>query len=276
MAYTVHEIEGKRFGHLTAIRFDHNGRGTKKSRYKSFWLCRCDCGKECFVERYNLISGKTRSCGHLRSDNIAMTRGQFRPVDIDEQGKSWILKHYKHTKNEDIKRRYDLTDGWLHRFARANGLKKSPQFMRKCQGGAASAAKESHVKNDSYPPKGYRIPGSEKAGFKPGHKESRWVKARRAKSNSITRTELIKSERVRIKYGYRQRTKLKVDGQTRRRYAQRSYLKSRGYVLLSPKEWVAYYDENTRRCPGIESRRPGDKGYVHWRFLPITEKTNNQ
>lgn len=55
----THDITGERFGHLTAIRFDHKG------KYRTYWLCRCDCGKECFVSRQNLTSGKTQSCGHL-------------------------------------------------------------------------------------------------------------------------------------------------------------------------------------------------------------------
>ena len=275
--YTVHNIEGRRFGCLTAIRYDHCGSGAGKSRYKSYWLCHCDCGKDCFVERYNLISGKTRSCGHLRSNNIAMTRGQFRPVDIDEAGMQWIIQHYKHTKNDEIKARFGLTDGWLHRFARANGLKKSGQFIAKCQRNAAARAHESHVANNTYPPKGYEIPGREKAGYKAGYlkHETKKQKELRISRSAATMREIRTAERARIKYGYGQRTKLRLDGQTGRRYKQRHYLKVLGYILGAPDEWVAYYDDHTRRSLVYERRRPGDKNYASWRFLHISEKANH-
>ena len=274
--YVVHNIEGQRFGCLTAIRFDHGGSGPGKTRYKSYWLCHCDCGKDCFVERYNLISGKTRSCGHLRSNNIAMTRGQFRPVDIDDAGMQWIIPHYKHTKNDEIKARFGLTDGWLHRFARANGLKKSGQFITKCQRNAAARAHESHVANNTYPPKGYEIPGREKAGYKAGYlkHETKKQKELRISRSTATMREIRAAERTRIKYGYRQRTKLRLDGQTGRRYKQRYYLKRLGYILGAPDEWVAYYDENTRRSLTFENRPQDSRHYAYWKFLPISEKTN--
>lgn len=274
--YVVHNIEGQRFGCLTAIRFDHGGSGAGKTRYKSYWLCHCDCGKDCFVERYNLISGKTRSCGHLRSNNIAMTRGQFRPVDIDEAGMQWIIQHYKHTKNDEIKARFGLTDGWLHRFARANGLKKSGQFITKCQRNAAEKAHQSHVANNTYPPKGYEIPGREKAGYRAGYlkHETKKQKELRISRSTATMREIRAAERTRIKYGYRQRTKLRLDGQTGRRYKQRYYLKRLGYILGAPDEWVAYYDENTRRSLTFENRPQDNRHYAYWKFLPISEKTN--
>lgn len=279
MGYTVNEIAGKQFGHLTAIRYDHGGRGTKKSRYKAYWLCRCDCGKECFVERYNLISGKTQSCGHLRSDSIRIHRGGSKRVVLSEKDLRWIIKHYKHTKNQDIKDRFGLTDGWLHRFARENGLKKTTQFVRKCQKGASDAAKVSHTENGTYPPKGYRIPGGEKCGFKPGHKESAKTKEKRIAASSATMKEIRKREKARLWLGLPQKTKLKVEHITRRRAALRYNLRRRGYTVVPryPKAPdIAYWDDATRRSVIIESRKPNDRGYAAFIFLPASEMNNNQ
>ena len=86
--------------------------------------------------------------------------------------------------------------------------------------------------------------------------------------------EIRAAERTRIKYGYRQRTKLRLDGQTGRRYKQRHYLKRLGYILGAPEEWVAYYDENTRRSLTFENRTKDNRHYAYWKFLPISEKTN--
>lgn len=40
--------------------------GTKERK----WLCQCDCGKTISVKQSNLRTGKTRSCGCLKSRNF--------------------------------------------------------------------------------------------------------------------------------------------------------------------------------------------------------------
>lgn len=57
------DIAGRRFGRLTALRRDGIG-----DCWQSKWLCRCDCGREVSVFKNNLMRGRTRSCGCLRSD----------------------------------------------------------------------------------------------------------------------------------------------------------------------------------------------------------------
>lgn len=61
------DLVGKRFGMLVVIRFDHSNNGR-------FWLCKCDCGKECIRNTGNLLSPELHSCGCakniLRFDNI--------------------------------------------------------------------------------------------------------------------------------------------------------------------------------------------------------------
>ena len=60
------DITGRRFGRLTALYRD----GWSNS-WQSMWVCRCDCGKEVRVFKTNLMSGRSRSCGCLKSDLIA-------------------------------------------------------------------------------------------------------------------------------------------------------------------------------------------------------------
>lgn len=271
MSYTVHDVEGQRFGHLTAIRFDHR----TGNRY--YWLCKCDCGKECRVNRYNLISGKTRSCGHLRSNNANMVRGRFHPVNIDDSVKRWIIKNYIHTKNQEIKDRFGLTDGWLHRFARENGLKKSTQFVHKCQREAAAAAKASHLKNGTYPPKGHSIPGSSSNPIQLyTARETKKQKANRIAKSAETMRSIRRSERVRMWTGMPRKTKLilKQTPDTRKRICLRHNLRERGYIVPRGSD-IAYYDENTRRSAKIEGRRPGDKLYCWFDYKPISEMKIN-
>lgn len=67
-----YHLEGKRFGKLTVLKegkriktYDRTGKPTGNRKY---WICKCDCGKEHQVRSASLISGKTRSCGCLYSD----------------------------------------------------------------------------------------------------------------------------------------------------------------------------------------------------------------
>lgn len=56
------DLTGQKFGHLTAIR-------PTKYRNSSgmvMWECSCDCGSHKLVSTYQLTSGGTISCGHIR------------------------------------------------------------------------------------------------------------------------------------------------------------------------------------------------------------------
>ena len=53
------DLTGQRFGILTALRVHDNDKKTK-------WICKCDCGNECSVSVYLLMSGGTKSCGCLK------------------------------------------------------------------------------------------------------------------------------------------------------------------------------------------------------------------
>lgn len=59
------DITGHRFGRLTAIRRDGVG-----DCWQAKWICRCDCGNEVSVFKSNLMSGRTRSCGCLKSETM--------------------------------------------------------------------------------------------------------------------------------------------------------------------------------------------------------------
>lgn len=55
----IKDITGKKFGRLTAIKFDH------RNNTKYYWLFRCDCGKEKVLSTSNIIWGDVKSCGCL-------------------------------------------------------------------------------------------------------------------------------------------------------------------------------------------------------------------
>jgi len=191
-------------------------------------------------------------------------------IVLSQAQEMWLRKHFKNTKNDEIVARFGWSHSTLHRFARKMGLTKTKQFQNKCQQHAAARTNESNRLNGTYPPKGYIIPNSEKYRFKPGHKEKESVKRRRVAKAVETMRQIRKEEKARANWGFRQLTKLRVIAQPRRAATQRHYLRKRGYIVQRG-SMVAYYDDNTNRCPKMESRKMGDKNYIAFTFRQIGE-----
>ena len=59
-------LTGKQFGRLTVVE-----RGENNSTNHVRWICRCVCGNIRLVNGWDLKSGKTTSCGCLRSERVS-------------------------------------------------------------------------------------------------------------------------------------------------------------------------------------------------------------
>ena len=89
---------GLKYGRLTAIK--HSG---KDKRNKHLWLCKCECGNEKIVVSDNLSSGRSNSCGCLKSEFLANSGFQFRGIKNREDA---VLK----VEYSRIKRRHKKID----------------------------------------------------------------------------------------------------------------------------------------------------------------------
>ncbi len=192
--------------------------------------------------------------------------------DLTEKQLAWLQKHFKNTKNAVLAEKLGISESGLHRLARQYGLKKTRQFMRKTQRATSEAAKASHLRHGTYPPKGYRIPRSEEYQFKKGETPvqrlgKRKEAARIAKAVE-SRRQTWKVEHARAVFGLEQKTRLKVRRQPIKKIQARYYLRKRGYII-DDLAFVAYYDENTRRAYKVEARPRRERFYD---FKPITDK----
>lgn len=196
-------------------------------------------------------------------------------ITMTPQQEAWMRKHFKHTPNDEIVARFGWSHSTMHRFARQLGLTKSRDYMRKCQEYTAARAHESHLRNGTYPKKGYIIPNSEASRFRKGEKPvdrfGKRKEARRIEKLTATRRQLIKEERARISFGIPQRTKLRLIKQPQKVISQRYFLRKHGYHIERG-SMIAYYDDQTDRCPKIEARTRGDRNYVAWQFLQKPSK----
>ena len=67
------DIEGQRFGRLTAVQFLRLQ--MRANGYRSaIWLCRCECGNSAEVDGNKLRSGHTQSCGCLQKERTSAAR----------------------------------------------------------------------------------------------------------------------------------------------------------------------------------------------------------
>lgn len=58
------DITGQRAGRWTVLALAYTTKG------RTYWLCRCDCGTEGLVDRSNLRSGQSQSCGCIGLEAI--------------------------------------------------------------------------------------------------------------------------------------------------------------------------------------------------------------
>lgn len=190
-------------------------------------------------------------------------------IILTEEQEQWLAKHFKNTKNAEVAKQLGVSETTLHRMARARGLKKTPQFIKKCNKAMIEAAHRSHKLNGTYPPKGYAIPGREKTQFKlgePRKKLSPKREAERYRKCVAARKETFKLERARVTFGLPQETKLKVKRQPRAKIELRFYLKKKGYIVDDVAR-IAYYTDATNRGTRIENKRQ-----PWYKFKPFNER----
>lgn len=67
----VRDISGNRYGKLVVIEFSH----ISEDRKRTYWKCKCDCGKEIITRGDGLKSGHTSSCGCYNKEIVSKTKG---------------------------------------------------------------------------------------------------------------------------------------------------------------------------------------------------------
>ena len=191
-------------------------------------------------------------------------------IILSDKEIAYLVKHFKHTKNTELAAKLNIGERSVVRLARKLGLTKTPQFIHKCQREMTDAAHASHLRNGTYPPKGFIIPKSEEGRFKKGvtpeQRLGKHKNAERIRKAAESRAKTWKRERALATFGLPQRTKLRVIPQPKKKVELRYYLKRCGYIVDDVAR-VAYYDENTRRGKRIE-----EKPQRWYKFRPIEER----
>lgn len=64
-----YDLTGEKFGKLTARRIDRdrmNAEKELKGRWKTYWICECQCGNFKSISYHCLSTGATKSCGCIK------------------------------------------------------------------------------------------------------------------------------------------------------------------------------------------------------------------
>ena len=183
--------------------------------------------------------------------------GKTEKIMLTPEQERWLVAHFRHTTNPEIARRLGISETTMHRFARELGLTKSRQHMRKTQRNAADKAKASHLRNGTYPPKGYIIPRSEEFRFKAGvtsvERLGKRRERKRIERSAESRRKTFREEKARALFGVPRRTGLRVVREPRGKTCQRWYLRKRGYII-DEANLIAYWTDETRRATILEKR----------------------
>lgn len=120
------------------------------------------------------IFGTTPGAVAQKCNDIGIKRGrQPNAICLTYNQELWLKLNFPHIANSICALFLGISLRSVVRQARKLGLQKTPQFMKEAQAHTARKAKESHLRNGTYPPKGFIIPGSEAFRFKPGHAPTR-------------------------------------------------------------------------------------------------------
>ena len=177
---------------------------------------------------------------------------------------AWFIRHYKHTKNDEICAKLGISTSYLHILARRHGLKKTKQFMKKCQAAAVVAAKIA-VENEDGDAKALRAENASKNSEKGRFQKGKWalanktetelaaINAKRAESWKKTRRD----DEVRLNWGYEQETKfqyarLQDKHQNQCLMQLRHNLRKCGYEIPQRSGMVVYIVATTKRSPKRE------------------------
>lgn len=176
-------------------------------------------------------------------------------TELSDEQRRWLMEHFADTKNEECALWCGCSPRTIVRLAKSMGLAKSREFMvasrRKGQElaaimnrGEGNRGKENLLR---YGPR-YQFQKGITSLQRIGEERER----ERVRKAHETRNKTIASERVRIKWGFEQKTRLRLVRQPKQWISYRNTMKRRGYIASRGSREI-YYNETTNRSAAVEN-----------------------
>lgn len=177
--------------------------------------------------------------------------------DLTPEQLVWFRENFDHTKNQELADALGTSLRCITRMARELGLWKTKEFVTAMQRNASEhGARATRLMGGNSGAANLQKYGKA-TRFKPGtsQKDRMSAEAFAEMHHRIgeSRKETFRKERVRVNWGFEQRTKLRVVKCPKEKVSLRSSLRKRGYEIARASN-EAVITETTRRCRQMEAR----------------------
>ena len=135
--------------------------------------------------------GRPKQACYVKAHQLGLpAKKNPKQIQLSTSDMLWLKNNYPHMRTEICAMKLGISLRSCIRLARKLGVEKTEQFMRDRQAITARRAKESHLRNGTYPKKGVVNANIAKGApfrFKPGHVSHR--KKNQTDGNAETKTE---------------------------------------------------------------------------------------
>lgn len=114
------------------------------------------------AEALALRFGTSRLAIYEKCNRMGLRKDQPSKIHLSREQELWLKRNYPHMANKICALFLDISQSSVIRHARRLGLVKTEQFMKECISYTVRKARESHLKNGTYPQKGYYSPNLQK------------------------------------------------------------------------------------------------------------------
>lgn len=190
-----------------------------------------------------------------------------RKHEITPEQRRWLIEHYADTSNAECLEHIGFEPNAgrsLRRIAVSLGLEKSREFMAKAQRNATDHATIMN-RGEGNRGKENLLKYGKATRFKKGTNSLQRLgaerEAARLKKSHESRNETIRKERIRISWGFDQKTRMRLVREPRERTTLRHSLRQKGYIVPHRGATTVFYDSNTRRSSLVEERA-AKRGFI--------------
>ena len=177
--------------------------------------------------------------------------------DLTQEQCEWFVANFDHTKNQELADHLGTSPQSVTRMARELGLWKTKEFMAAMQRNASEHGARANRLMGGNDGAVNLLKYGMATRFKPGTSQkdrmSAEAFAEMHRRIGESRKETFRKERVRVNWGFEQKTNLRVVRCPREKISLRYGLRKRGYEIARASNEAAISNE-TRRSPIMEAR----------------------
>lgn len=174
-------------------------------------------------------------------------------IVLTDDQQQWLRQHYPTSYNKECAAHLGISETSVHRWARRLELKKDPVWfhqviLERCAMMAeANRGEGNHGIRNLVHGAPHRFRRGQTNIERHGAEKER----KRVQRAAATRRETFRKERMRVRWGLPQETKLRVI-RNRKASDARHRLKKAGYIIPGRCAWQVYYTVDTHRIPSLE------------------------